>query len=391
MTYQFDPILGAGRDGKVTLAEQQAGFNNGTPAQQAAFQASVSGAKTAPALTGALNAIGDSHTFGAGPSTTAEGFAYRLAAYLGKTANNTAVGGSIVDRWLEQQCGSIALAAGDLTVMLSGNNNATYYGVDDAALENYQRTLIATAAFMALPDSKKVFTQTSAGALNTAQVTFNNPANWIAASAWKGKLANSRAGATSVNTGDYAQATVTGNTVYVWLAANNGYNSKVYITIDGVRYGASGTLNLNPNALADGGQVAQGYLFRATGLTSGVHVVRATLAGAQGQYTQVACFAGFDNTEVNLPVVLLPGAIKMSAAGYATGNATVASTRLYNDKCRRVAESLRRDGLLVRYVDIDSDLLISADALAADTVHYLAMVHEQIAHRLLVESRNIIF
>lgn len=43
MTYQFDPILGTGRDGKVTLAEQQAGFNSGTAAQKAAFQSSVSG------------------------------------------------------------------------------------------------------------------------------------------------------------------------------------------------------------------------------------------------------------------------------------------------------------------------------------------------------------
>lgn len=43
MTYQFDPILGTGRDGKVTLAEQQTGFNNGTAAQKAAFQSSVSG------------------------------------------------------------------------------------------------------------------------------------------------------------------------------------------------------------------------------------------------------------------------------------------------------------------------------------------------------------
>lgn len=43
MTYQFDPILGTGRDGKVTLAEQQEGFNRGTAAQQAAFQSSVSG------------------------------------------------------------------------------------------------------------------------------------------------------------------------------------------------------------------------------------------------------------------------------------------------------------------------------------------------------------
>ena len=47
MTYQYDPILGAGRDGKVTIEEQQAGFNAGAATQKAAFQALVSGAGTA--------------------------------------------------------------------------------------------------------------------------------------------------------------------------------------------------------------------------------------------------------------------------------------------------------------------------------------------------------
>lgn len=53
MTYQFDPILGTGRDGKVTLAEQQLGFNSGTAEQQAAFQSSVSGYKK-PRIVSAL-------------------------------------------------------------------------------------------------------------------------------------------------------------------------------------------------------------------------------------------------------------------------------------------------------------------------------------------------
>lgn len=44
MSYQFDPILGAGRDGSVSLAEQQKGYDAGTAAQKAAFQSSVSGA-----------------------------------------------------------------------------------------------------------------------------------------------------------------------------------------------------------------------------------------------------------------------------------------------------------------------------------------------------------
>ena len=43
MSYQFDTILGAGRDSSVSLTEQQKGFDAGTAAQKAAFQASVSG------------------------------------------------------------------------------------------------------------------------------------------------------------------------------------------------------------------------------------------------------------------------------------------------------------------------------------------------------------
>jgi hypothetical protein len=43
MTYQYDPILGQGRDGAVSLAEQQKGFDAGSSAAKAAFQSSVSG------------------------------------------------------------------------------------------------------------------------------------------------------------------------------------------------------------------------------------------------------------------------------------------------------------------------------------------------------------
>ena len=42
MSYQFDPILGTGCDGSVSLTELQKGYDAGTAAQKAAFQASVS-------------------------------------------------------------------------------------------------------------------------------------------------------------------------------------------------------------------------------------------------------------------------------------------------------------------------------------------------------------
>jgi hypothetical protein len=74
MTYQFDPILGQGRDGAVSLAEQQKGFDAGSAAAKAAFQASVSAASesqtpvpflfsgaattAAPAASAALTGIG---------------------------------------------------------------------------------------------------------------------------------------------------------------------------------------------------------------------------------------------------------------------------------------------------------------------------------------------
>ena len=58
MSAQFDPILGQMRDGVVTLAEQTAGFNRGSTAEKAAFQASVSGDAPAGRARLGLNKLG---------------------------------------------------------------------------------------------------------------------------------------------------------------------------------------------------------------------------------------------------------------------------------------------------------------------------------------------
>lgn len=60
MSARFDPILGQMRDGSVTLAEQTNGFNKGSTAEKAAFQASVSGGRaivTLPSGAASLSAV----------------------------------------------------------------------------------------------------------------------------------------------------------------------------------------------------------------------------------------------------------------------------------------------------------------------------------------------
>jgi hypothetical protein len=87
MTYQFDPILGQGRDGAVSLAEQQKGFDAGSAAAKAAFQSSVSGAAItdAQAQSGSVAgaAIGETRVLSTGVNA---GTRVRWYTPIGKSA-----------------------------------------------------------------------------------------------------------------------------------------------------------------------------------------------------------------------------------------------------------------------------------------------------------------
>ena len=136
MTYQFDPILGTGRDGKVTLAEQQAGFNSGTAAQKAAFQSSVSGAVKPGRVWGFA---GTSLTNG----STASNFAQSYTAIAARSAGAMVCASNYVEAGTPG-------AQADVILALMKTDATAGYGIDAWSIEvgtNDAGNLVTTVEF----------------------------------------------------------------------------------------------------------------------------------------------------------------------------------------------------------------------------------------------------
>jgi len=339
------------------------------------------GTKTAPAYSGRLIAPGDSYAVGTGPASQSDRMTAICAGILGLTESNIAVGGVVIERIMDQQVASYAIQAGDLIPMMCGFNNVRFGGSTEANETSYITACTSVLGWLALPDAKKVFSQVDSSTLNSAQITYGG--TWVASGNGRGAAATSRAGATSVVNGSYAQATLAGNTVYILISGQYGFSSKITVTIDGVTP-ASGVMDVSPAiAIPDtGGGVPQPVLLRFPGLSDGAHTVRITHAGTAGQYIWFGGFAAFNYNDTDLPIVVAAGPAMMTAAGYAVNGTTPPSnlggstaTRRYQQLTERCVKVLRSDGLFVRYVDLDAAIKVSDAMIGADFVHALSLWH----------------
>ena len=340
-----------------------------------------------PATTAFVYGVGDSITEGIGLDSgtyTADNYVALVATALGKTVRNLGISGSVCGRWVAGQIASRAFNAGDQILVLPGFNDARYHGTSANALSQYAVTLRGLLAWLAVPDANKVYSQTDSSTPNPAMTRVGT---WIAGATWAGVQAQSRCGLYSATSGDYVQATVSGDTVHIMLGGYLGFAGAVTVTIDGVAQGP-GSISPTPlvgTTIDGGGQEWQPYLVSFSGLSAGSHTVRVTLAASAN--TLVGYIAGFDARSVAKPLVYVGSTPRMSAAGYAVSPANANDTiiRQYQDETERVCESLARDGLLVQFVDTDATWTPSAGNTNADNVHPLKVVHQLWAREFLSE------
>lgn len=374
--YEWNPATG-----------QMDSFGSLTTAQAAAVAVGSSGVgvpgmRNKPTSTASLFAFGDSITAGEGMTVAADTrFSKLIATAKGLTEINLAQSGTAAGRWVNDRIASRAFNAGDQVLILPGFNDARWGGTTANNLAQYETNLLATLAWLGVPDADKVYTQLDTATNNPA---FTNSGGWTLGATWIGQQAQSRCGMYGNTSGQWLEGTVTGDTVHIMLGGYSGVSSACQITIDGVSMGA-GSITPKPLiGIPDGAtEPWQPYCVRIPGLSNGAHVVRVTLTASANLL--IGYMAGYDSSLNTRPMVYVGSTPRMTATGYAVApaNATNAIMRQYQDTTRRAVDTLAAEGLLIRYVDVDSAWTPSAGGLNADSVHPLEIVHKAWAQKFL--------
>jgi lysophospholipase L1-like esterase len=342
------------------------------------------GAKRKAKPSGKLAVFGDSITQGQGVTAPAGRYSSLIASSMSWVETNGAIAGSGLARWVNDKIGSMPIAAGDQFIVLPGFNDARFHGADPQKLAQYVSNLIGTLCWLGVPDDRRIYSQ-AALAVNPALTAVGT---WVASATWQGAQAQSRCGAYSSVSGSYLEGVVYGNCVHVMLGGYPTFNSRVKVHVDGQLIGSSGGFSAKP--LMDvtdgqGGAVWQPFCVRVPRPDSGPHTVRVEVDAAQNAL--VGYIAGFDSASSALPTVYVGSAPRMTPAGYALAPNLADDNviRQYQQATQRVCSALAAEGLMIRYVDIDSAWLPSAATLAADGVHPNEVPHSLWASRFLHE------
>jgi hypothetical protein len=346
------------------------------------------GRKRKPARSGQFYVFGDSISQGvslASPATTR--FGALVAAAFGGTETNLAISGSCCGRWFGDSIASRVYNVGDVSLLLTGYNDARYGGANLSNITMFRNNLVGTACALALPDSAKVYSQLSSTTGNPA-MTFSGA--WTFSSTNAGGLAQSRCGAYSTTPGDWCQATFPSecDTAHVMLANYVSFASQGNISVNGTVLGAG---NFSAQPLIDisdavGGTVWQPYPIRITNLPKGIpKTIRLTNTSAAN--LMCAYMAGYDSTSSQLPMVYIGNCLRMTTVGYATApaNSNDTNVRTYQTEALRVAEMLSKEGLFTQYVDVDGILLPSAASTDAGQIHPLEHSHSLMARKYIYE------
>ena len=315
-----------------------------------------------PALTGvtSFHAFGDSLTVGVNASPPEKSYVALIAAKFGLKPDNKGWSSTMLHEPGEAAA-ILNTPVNDKTVstLLPGLNNVRYFGANVAALRMYRNTLYALAAWLTIPDSKKLKAR-DGGIFYTGQ--------------W-GDLPtyNANLGRFSATPGSSASAMVYGETIYVQseqFATNGGtFTISIDSAIHGP-YSAAGTqlggmskLPYNP------------YGLRFSGLRSGPHAVLFTATGVgQVAIDWIAALSG--RTKQSGPWLFLGNTIRLNKTSYALyppfNVGTNAAVNDYNLVAKQVATDLASDHLGVVYVDAsaayDPDNGVDLNP-AADRIH----------------------
>lgn len=297
----------------------------------------------------AFTTFGDSITTGY-PVQTSQVWASIVAASLGKTWNNKAVGSSqAADQ--AYVASTLALSPSDTYGVFLGVNDTFYYGADPvkrAAWVGYMRALILMCA---CPTRIPAQSMAKTG-------------SW-ASFAPSGCLTN--------NVGSTAGASVSGEAIYAFFRNQNNGSATLgavsEILVDG---------SLQASRLGNGAAIGNTYLgrdyapqaFRVGGLSDGAHSAQIRHASS-GNYTLLEGACG-SNQAVKPRVIVLN--IPMRAVDFA-------HRQNYNIDLAAMVAELVADGLDIVLVDIAS--VIGPQHLDADGVHLNVSGQQTVANTVI--------
>jgi lysophospholipase L1-like esterase len=318
-----------------------------------------------------LRAFGDSFTVGYQASDDDHKWTNIVAAKTGWTLTNSGNGGSqLADVEETHAIYQTRVQPDDNFALLTGFNDYRLIGTDAIRQQHYEDNLAAVAAWLTIPESRKIRAQSSAVAYT---------GSWVDAPAYGGGLTR----ASNIK-GSTATAQVWGKTIYIGMTRiTDGTQYATYsITVDGVA-AAAGDCAATRNTYR--GQAYYPFLIRLPQNREGIHTVAVTVSRSVNDgYAYLDWIAGLPERAVSPePTLLLGNACRMTPSGYANPqNApfTVGSDEVaaqFNRRIREVALNLASDRLDCVWADVsrafDPSIHVGPDNLHPNDLGYQAI------------------
>lgn len=316
-----------------------------------------------PTLTAISNgniAFGDSITYGTGATSLQTGFSYLFGRSIGGPYINYGNSGDqaadMAYRWVFPNSNPQGSGIDPVYTHEIGTNDVTYYTTTTNLQNVFNRTILATMSWLAIPKTSKTFAQ--AGTL-TGFTADNNIQNLL--------------GATSTTNGNTLSMTLTTNAssqIYIWYLIKDGNTGTFTAKLDGTLQADPYTSSTTINAFGDGGTALATHngvtssivCLRIPVSSAGSHTVLITNNGTTGQTVTIYGIGTNPTTSTNNPYVVV-----FTPNHQNNANDTLSGT--YSGFVTTQANLLITDGLNVKIADSRTALGTNYGTLYADAIH----------------------
>ncbi|NJD62082.1 MAG: hypothetical protein FIA93_05100 [Deltaproteobacteria bacterium] len=317
--------------------------------------------------------FGDSITAGVGASAERFRYANLIARENGWVlANKARSGGQLADM-ISIVYPEIVEADGTYLI-LTGYNDMRNFGIDNAGLSQYRKTLHAALAWLSIPDGDKI--KASDGRVSYEGAWNASPVPW-----GFGKYSGQRDARTTFR--------VSGSVIYIGATGTWNGTGTFSVSVDGEK---KGDYSCSVSRTPASGLPVSPFLVRISGLSDGPHTVAITVASAAGNVF-VDWAAGSPGAGGAMPKVFAGNALRMRREAYALGapywNAgSDAAVSAINAVIREVCGELAGDGWNVAYVDASAGFDPDSADVGPDLVHPSDRGMETIAAAFLRRMRQ---
>lgn len=300
------------------------------------------------ASAGGFTALGDSHTVGVGATVAAKSWLGLLSP-----VNSAASGAQAAE--VSNAVQSIVPLEGRTYTIMVGTNDHRTYKADATKQEFFKRFLRQSIAWLAYPDKCK-----------GRDACMSYTGSW-------GNTAANTFGKVSTQSGATAQATVSGQSIYVCyiIQAHSSAQSSATVEVDGVDVGTIGSFGAMNTV---NGSTFASACARFGGLSNGSHAVKVTLTSS-GKNFYLDYIAGNDQPTSR---VLVSNIIRMTSGAYSTYGTSLANVTAYNGIISDIVSEFIGDAADVVLVDNYSTVNQSTD-LIADGVHLNDAGHAKVS------------